>query len=163
MPNITTVVRRMDDTLQVLSKEYLGDPCNQRNFHQGLADFAALAGEMRQVVHETQDIAEEAVSLISQISEATRTVHDVAGEAGASIERVSVKLQDAADEIATAFQQLNTLLVTIRDGNGTAGKILNDARLYEALTDAAQNLDHAITELRALMEKWDADGLKLRL
>ena len=43
------------------------------------------------------------------------------------------------------------------------GKLMNDPKLYNDLTDAAEKLSKLLVELRQLAVAWKADGVKIKL
>ncbi|KKL46294.1 hypothetical protein LCGC14_2346990, partial [marine sediment metagenome] len=51
----------------------------------------------------------------------------------------------------------------IESGQGTAGKLINDPRLYEDLVEATGQLKTTLETLQKLLEKWDAEGVNLKL
>ena len=80
-----------------------------------------------------------------------------------SFDRLSVKSQYAADELAGTLQRFNVLLERVTDGSGTAGRIVNDPRMYESITDAGAKLSLALDEFRELLAQWKADGVKMKV
>jgi hypothetical protein len=62
------------------------------------------------------------------------------------------------------------LLASVQDiteklnkGQGTAGQLLNDPRLYQALVDSAKQLSLTVGELRLLVEQWQQEGVGFKL
>jgi len=161
-PNITTAVMRADAVLKNLNV-FIADADNQRNFKKGLADFAALSGQIRQAVGTTQDAAEEIRDLARRLSKTVDTAERIATDAGQAFQHTAARIQNAADQLAQASRAMNQLLSRISTGQGTAARIVNDPRLYEALTDAAGNLDITLRELRQLIAHWKQDGMKIDL
>jgi hypothetical protein len=47
-------------------------------------------------------------------------------------------------------------------GDGTAGQLVNDPKLYQALVDSAQQLNATVTDLRRLVNQWEQEGVSLR-
>ena len=161
-PNLTTVIMRLDTALKNLNVA-LGDPDNQHNFKQGLADFAALSAELRDVVSESTVVAQEALKLIEQVSSAVTHLDTTAGQAGDAFLQVAAKAQDVSDDLAIVLRHFDDILSQIAAGEGTAGRILRDPRLYESLTDASENLSLAVADLRTLIARWSESGLKIKL
>jgi phospholipid/cholesterol/gamma-HCH transport system substrate-binding protein len=161
-PNVTTAVMRMDKALQNLNV-IIGDVENQRNLKEGLANFSTLAKEMRVAVKETQSFAAEAVKLVDQTSQTVGAIDTAAREINANFQQVGGRIQAAADELAVALKHLDEIFVKISTGEGTAGRVLNDPRLYESLADAGANLNLAIREFRQLLAEWAKQGMKVKL
>ena len=160
-PNITTTVIRLDRALKDLNV-IIGDVENQRNLKQGLADFSVLTSELRETVKHTQQFATEAVKLVEQTSQTINNIDNLAGDFGANFQAVAVKIQSSADALSGCLNRLEQIFGQVASGEGTAGKILNDPKLYESLTDSCENFNQAITEFRALIDQWSKKGLELR-
>ena len=161
-PNVTTAVIRMDTVLKNLNA-FVADVENQKNFRQGMADFGKLAGELRNAISSTEAFAAEAQKLVERTSGAITRAEGVLDQAHQSFEQLSVKSQFAADELARALGKFSVLLERVTDGSGTAGRIVNDPRMYEAITDAGAKLSLAIDEFRELLTQWKADGMKMKI
>jgi hypothetical protein len=48
-------------------------------------------------------------------------------------------------------------------GQGTAGQLVNDPKLYQSLNDTARQLDKTVADLQRLIEQWEQEGIDLRL
>ena len=62
--------------------------------------------------------------------------------------------------ILDRFQSVAT---KVDQGQGTAGKLINDPKLYEALLDSSQELSLTIKDLKRLVEQWEQEGVSLKL
>ena len=51
----------------------------------------------------------------------------------------------------------------IDKGDGTAGKLVNDPKLYEGLSDSAAELHLTIKDLRRLIQQWEQEGVPFKL
>ena len=160
-PNVTTTVIRLDRALKSLNI-ILGDVENQRNIKQGLEDFSALSSEMRETVKHTQQFTTEAVKLVEQTSQTITNIDNLAGEFGSNFQMVAVKVQSSADALSQCLSRIERILGQVDSGEGTVGKILNDPKLYESLTDSSENFNQAITEFRELIDQWSKKGVKLK-
>ena len=138
---------------------YLGDPANQANFKRGLADFSAVSGDLSRVVLQSERIATEALTLIEQIGATAASVDQASAEANTAFQDIAAKVQSLADSMAITFKHLDEILQQISAGKGTAGRVLNDPKLYEALVDTTVNLQLTVVELRELIKQLKAEGL----
>ena len=161
-PNITTAVMRADEVLKNLNI-FLDDPANQQNFKQGMADFAALSGRIHNAIKTAEDVAEEVRQLVRSATRTVDKTQQIASEANQACQRTAARIQNAADELARASGAMSQLFSKVSSGDGTAGRLVNDPRLYEALTDAGRNLELTLQELRRLIADWKQDGLKVDL
>ncbi len=93
------------------------------------------------------------------------TVHNarqLTDEARASLDRLTTRYVAVADELTKTLQRMNGLLVAVREGEGTMGKMVNDPALYNSLQDAADRLNDALKEFQLLIRKWKAEGVPVR-
>ena len=156
--NVTTTVMRMDEMFKNLNV-LVGDPTTQKNFKKALADFSALSSESYAAIKEIRAFTEEAEKLLQKVSNTVGDTGKFVSQAQENLEKTGAKIQIAADEMAQAMQQMNQLLLKLSEGQGTAGRIVNDPRLYEALTDTTENLNLAITDIREQIALWREHGI----
>jgi ABC-type transporter Mla subunit MlaD len=62
----------------------------------------------------------------------------------------------------TMGEQLETIIAKVSKGDGTIGKLMNDPRLYEELSEAAQRLTITLRDLQAMVRKVKEEGLELK-
>jgi phospholipid/cholesterol/gamma-HCH transport system substrate-binding protein len=58
---------------------------------------------------------------------------------------------------------LESVLDKINNGEGTAGKLVNDGRLYEQLLEDSRQLELVIKDLKAFVEQSKEKGLPIKL
>lgn len=162
LPNLTTLITRMDQTLRNLNL-YLDDPDNQKNLKNALADLARVANKADAFMIKIDRLAEDATTLVNQSTSTLHEIGQLSDQAGQEFASLSQRIQSTAEQITLTFQTINQLLAQVQTGSGSASKIINDPRLYEALTDAFENLDLAVTELRQLINDARQQGIKLSL
>jgi hypothetical protein len=61
------------------------------------------------------------------------------------------------------MKQVSSTLEKIERGDGTAGALLTDRRLYEGLVDTTRELQIAIRDLQRLIRQWEQEGVPMRL
>ena len=83
------------------------------------------------------------------------TVKDARGE----IKRMSDNLNQRLGQIAESLQRIQSVTQKIDQGQGTAGKLVNDPKLYDALTDTAAELKLTVKDLRRLIQQWEQEGI----
>ncbi len=68
-----------------------------------------------------------------------------------------------SEELSKTIAELRLVLEKINNGNGTAAKLVNDARLYENLIESSQQMQVLLEELRAFVAKSNKKGLPIKL
>jgi len=134
------VQKKLEDLVDVITalatnaNQIIGDKDNQANIRKTLA-----------AVSEATAQATETLKSLQQFT-------DVGGE----------QLVRIADNLDTAFAEFGHVFAQINAGQGTAGRLIKDDRLYENLVDSTLELQLALDQIK----KWAADardrGLRIK-
>ena len=127
----------------------LGDEQNQANFRTALAEAAGAMGAVKELAHEAKN----------SVRSMTRTATGTAQR----IEKVADTLIGNAEKVSAVMTTLNRTLAKVESGKGSAGKMLNDPKLYNDLVDATDQLSKLMTDLRALIKTWKAEGVGIKV
>ncbi len=109
-------------------------------------DFAATVSNARQV---SANLGEQVETLSRELSQ--------------SVTELRTRYIALADDLSGAIGSMQRLTDDARAGDGTLGRLLRDPRLYENLNDSAERMQSAVDELRLLIQKWEAEGMPLRI
>jgi len=126
------------DSIAALTKnanEIIGDTENKTNLRKTLAN----------------------VTLVTE--QATETLKSVESFSDAGTE----SLTSTAEQLRTTLLELRKLLVKINEGDGTAGRLINDGRLYENLLDSSVELEMTLEQLKILIAEAREEGIKIKL
>jgi methyl-accepting chemotaxis protein len=115
------------------------------------------------MVAKTETVAEETSDLIHHATQTVDTVKQAAGQISDNFERTAARIQLAADELASTLRSFNDIAKKVSAGKGTMGRVINDPRLYEALTDTSNNLSLTLKDLRQLIAQWQEKGIKMKM
>ena len=75
----------------------------------------------------------------------------------------SVTMNDAAERIDSMLAELQGILSKVNSGEGTAGRLLNDGKLYENLLDSSEELRLTLEQLKFLVAEINEKGIKVKL
>lgn len=70
----------------------------------------------------------------------------------AHLDTLTARLSRTSEELDASTESLNSILAKMDRGEGTLGKLVNDDRLYEKATAAAENLQAASEEIALLSQ-----------
>lgn len=73
------------------------------------------------------------------------------------------KLLTTAEKLSSALDSVNRTATKIESGEGSAGKFINDPKLYNNLLEASQQLSQSLKELRQLVSQWKEKGVGIKL
>ena len=143
--------RTLDDLHAVI-----GDEENQANLKLALARFSEAADQASETMTAMESFAEEARATVKQVSETTSS-------SGRNIERLTAKLMENAESVSRLTASLNRAVAKLESGDGSAGRLLNDSKLYNNLAEAADQMDKLLSEMRQLIRHWRSSGVKIRV
>jgi phospholipid/cholesterol/gamma-HCH transport system substrate-binding protein len=78
-------------------------------------------------------------------------------------DQVNKQLGDRLTQIGAILDQMQSVSQKLNTGSGTAGLLMNDPRLYEALVDSTRQLNATVTDLHRLVDQWEQEGVTLHL
>lgn len=170
--------REVGENLKALTDARSSDAVDQGDAQANLATLIqrtdARLAEMRQVIAGIEqyvndpELRENVLATTRNARQLTEKASQVAETAGATIQDAQQRfaaLQERymglADNLSATVTDARTMLASVGEGQGTAGKLLNDPALYNNLNDAAVRLQRAIDEMQILMQKIREEGIEV--
>ncbi|MEM7682304.1 MAG: MlaD family protein [Planctomycetota bacterium] len=160
------VVKALDNILRGPSED----------FHAFVESVAPLAGSVNDILadDQVQSDLRNTLGNVRKISETLETTAAKLDQAADSIpgllDSTEKSIQDLAGDYRGVAQTLTGTLARvdavakqIEQGEGSAGRLLNDPELYENLNDAAQELEAALEDARTLIRQLRAEGVRVDL
>ena len=133
-----------------------GDVENQANIKTSLANLATAAEK-----------ADKAMDAMKEFADETRkSFVKAAGSAdavGKRVDQLALKLIEDAEKISTLLATINRIALQLEKGEGTAGKLLNDPKLYNNLLEATSQTKIMLKEFSDLVKIWKEDGVKIKM
>jgi phospholipid/cholesterol/gamma-HCH transport system substrate-binding protein len=127
----------------------LGDSGTQKNLKNAISDLHTTIAKLNTL----------ADSLQTASTDATTTIKG----AHKDIDALSSQIGDRLTQISTILTTMQSVLTKVDTGQGTAGQLVNDPRLYESLVDTSRQLNQTVTDLKRLIEQWEQEGVYLHL
>lgn len=135
-PEVQRKLENLVDSITALSNnmnQVVGDVDNQANVKQTLENVTLATAQARQTLTSIQQFSDTGTEQLDRLGE---------------------KVGLVADQIEGTLSQLRQLVAKIDAGEGTAGKLVNDGRLYENLLESSQELELMLEQLK----HWAADA-----
>jgi phospholipid/cholesterol/gamma-HCH transport system substrate-binding protein len=79
------------------------------------------------------------------------------------IDELSKQMGDRLLQVSKLLEQFQSIAMKVDQGKGTAGMLINDAKLYENLVDTSKELTLTITDLKLLVKQWTDEGVYIKL
>lgn len=160
-PEVQKKLENLVDSIAALAKnmnEVVGDSDNQANIKQTLENVAAATAQARQTLASIQTFSDTGTDkmeiLEPKVGEAIDSFQKFSDTGTEKLDVLGQKVGDAVDQLEGALSQMRQLMAKIDSGDGTAGKLVNDGRLYENLLESSRELDLMLEQLK----RWAADA-----
>ena len=147
--------KKLDDLITGISafvknsNDVIGDAENKANLKAALANLA--------------DASQQAGDAIRQLKEAAATGKTMLQNADTRTAQLTTSLITTSDKLGEVMTNLDSILTKVNDGEGTAGKLVNDGRLYEQLLEDSKQLHLVLQDLRSFVAQSKEKGIPLKL
>jgi len=118
-----------------------------------------LADDLQQAMASIREAAESASRATDKIDKFSGNLQQVSDQANSTMSDI----RTAAVKLGGVLDHLDSVASKIDKGNGTAGLLVNDARLYQGLVDTSKELNLTIKDLRRVVDQWEKEGVSLKL
>ncbi|MGA2324137.1 MAG: MlaD family protein [Sedimentisphaerales bacterium] len=131
------------------SNDVIGDAENKANLKAALTNLA--------------DASQQAGDAIRQLKEAAATGKTMLQNADTRTAQLTTSLITTSDKLGEVMTNLDSILTKVNDGEGTAGKLVNDGRLYEQLLEDSKQLHLVLQDLKSFVAESKEKGIPLKL
>ena len=134
----------------------IGDPKLKEDVHATLTNIRSAAETVNQIAPKLDKLANDAGATMTD-------VRATVNKAGTQIDSIGKQVGQRLTQIAAALEHFQSIANKIDNGQGTAGQLINDPKLYQALVDSSLQLNATITDLKRLVEQWEQEGISFKL
>lgn len=155
---VTQAGKMIDSAQQTLEgfNKLIADPKLQE-------DLRASLDNVRAASESTKAITARAEKITANLDAAVVTVNDTTKTAQTKIDELSKSMQLRLDQAAATLEQVQQITAKVNAGQGTAGKLVNDPKLYAGLVDTTTELNATVKDLRRLIQQWEQEGVTAKL
>lgn len=157
----SNIVAHVDEQVRKTGKildsvdQLVSDPKLREDVRQAVAS-------IRTATETATRVAAKLEATTGQVSETLGDVKTTIGKTNTSIETVGRQITDRLEQVGRTLANLESITAKIDKGEGTAGALVNDAKLYQSLVDTAKVLNSTVADLKRLAEQWEQEGLHLK-
>jgi phospholipid/cholesterol/gamma-HCH transport system substrate-binding protein len=128
-------------------------------------EFTQTAKEIGQMSEQIRKTAQQFndSGAVTHLDQSIQQISKLANSLQSDADQANKQLTDRLTQIAGVLNQMQSISQKINAGNGTAGLLVNDPRLYEALVDSTRELNASVTDLHRLIDQWEQEGVTLHL
>jgi phospholipid/cholesterol/gamma-HCH transport system substrate-binding protein len=135
---------------------FFGSQENQANLKKSLRELAKAAGSAREAMAAVKAFATAARKTVKDVSQ-------VVDDSGRRLSDLTEKLIADAEKISDVMAGVSGLLAKIDSGSGTAGRLINDPKLYQNLFEATRQMVKLLEDFRLLLKAWNKGGVPIKL
>lgn len=148
-------IARLNKTLDSFNAVF-GDVESQQNVKATLANLRVASEQGIKAMQELKQFAGEARESLKGVDSASSTMKTRVDELGG-------KLVLQADNLGKLLTTLNQVAYKIEQGQGSAGLLLNDPKLYNNLVGASGQLTATLQDLQAMIQLWKTEGATIKM
>ncbi|MFH1371944.1 MAG: MlaD family protein [Planctomycetota bacterium] len=127
----------------------IGDTENKANLKAAMANIA--------------EASKQATAVLQQLQETAAVGKTTLQNADVRMERLTNSLVGTSDKLSEVMTHLGSILDKINNGEGTAGRLVNDGRLYEQLLEDSRQLELVLKDLKSFVAESKEKGVPIKL
>jgi phospholipid/cholesterol/gamma-HCH transport system substrate-binding protein len=147
---IAKVTLIMDEMAQTLESVNNLMAANTDNITEIVKNVDGVTGSVNDMLAKEKKHLEEAMASLSRFSKSLGDNAEQVDSIIGNLNTFSTQLTEAdiVSEISATVEQLNKVLASVNSGDGSVGKLLEDAELYDNLAQASANLTTLLADLQ---------------
>lgn len=160
--NIDAQVKNVGRVIDAMH-DIVGDPKTQVDLKTSIANLREVTDSAKSIATKLDKFADDIQKTSTQASETMSDARTQVTRAGNNIESLSRQMGDRLTQIAKLLDQFQSIAEKVDKGQGTAGALVNDPKLYESLVDTSRELNLTVKDLKRLVQQWEEEGVSLKL
>lgn len=142
------------------ANDIIGDPNNKGNVKTTLAHLSEATANIAIAMDKATEVMAHTQEALDAFKTLATTGTTTLKNADAKAERLVVSVVSASGELNRAISQLRLAVEKVNQGQGTAGRLINDAKLYEKLLESTEQLNVLLKDFKDLVDKVSEKGLR---
>lgn len=126
-------------------------------------DLSAAMASIRTTSDNLQKFTAKLETLTGETSQTLAQVRTTLSDGGKRFDELTTQIGGRLTQVGELLDKFNAIAAHVEKGEGTAGALVKDPRLYESLVDTSKTLNLTIADLRRLVEQWEQEGFTLKL
>ena len=124
-------------------------------------DVRVSIANVRRTSENLQQFSARLDEMSGQLKETLEQVRKTVGDGGQRVNEVARNVDSRLEQVGDILTKLQSAAAKIDKGEGTAGRLVNDPRVYDSLADTSRELSEAAKALKRLIEQWEKEGLSV--
>jgi hypothetical protein len=160
--NLYTAVQRLYRVLTHFDT-VLGDPQVQSNVKLTVDNFRVASEGVKAAVEDLKIFGEQAKAVATAARGTMDKVDKTVVITQEHIDTLGRQLTADADKLSRMLDYFIKVGQQMAEGDGTAGMLLRDPKLYDELLLTFQRLGAAASDMQTLIREWQAQGIGFKL
>jgi phospholipid/cholesterol/gamma-HCH transport system substrate-binding protein len=157
--------QRLDSLAQDIStlvgnlNAVVGDPNTQRELRNTIANMSIASGRLISTVDTINNTLAQVQEAVDQYKALASAGREGLTNLDQRTERLAATLIQTTEELGRAAAQVRQILAKVNHEQGTVGRLINDATLYEELLETATQFQAMTEELTKILQRLEQKGL----
>jgi phospholipid/cholesterol/gamma-HCH transport system substrate-binding protein len=160
--HLDETVREAGEVMRSLH-DYVSDPKMRENITIAIEHFRSVtektdraAENIERFSGNLQKVADDASATLTDARTMIQKTQD-------NVDRVTSQVNDRMMQLSKLLDTFQSISSKIDQGNGTAGMLANDPKLYQNLVETTKQMNETIADLRRLVQQWEQEGVSLKM
>ncbi len=149
--------------LMANANEVLGDKENKENLKASLANIRRLTSKADEVIERAKKSLDTAENALKEIQGFGRDGRATLKSIEARAEVLVDALTEVSEELSGTLAETRQIMEKINSGKGSAGRFVNDGKLYESLLENVDQLQLVLKEVEEFIRHSKKKGVPLKL
>lgn len=142
------------------ANDIIGDPNNKQNVKATLAHLSTATENISVAMKRATEVMDSAEETLAEYKNLATAGTETIKSADAKAERLVSSLVNTSADVSKALSQLRLAMEKVNAGQGTAGRLVNDGRLYEKLLESTEQLNVLLKDFKELVDKVSEKGIR---
>ncbi len=156
--NVSTAVERLNQLLRHFN-DVLGDPEVKSNLREMVENITVASRDAKQIGTDLKAFSADAKRVAAAGTRVVAKVEQTVDNTNTQVTEVAERVKDLSGKLSKILDSVDGIMRTVADGEGTAGKLVRDERLYEELVLTIQRMRDAVDEFKILAKTLQEKGL----
>jgi phospholipid/cholesterol/gamma-HCH transport system substrate-binding protein len=122
-----------------------------------------IADNLKAFSTDLNGLSKQASATMADVQGAVGDARKTIGNANGHLDELSKNINGRIDQIGKVLERFQAIATKVERGDGTAGKLVTDPRLYESMADTAADLRLMVADLRRLVQQWEQEGISFKM
>ena len=155
----------MDSVRGVVSDEKMREDLRaaMSNVRQATEQANQIAAKLDKFSGDLSDLSKQTSATIGDVRTTVVDVRSTVNRAGQHMDVTARNINGKIEQVGKVLEQFQSIAARVDKGEGTAGMLVRDPKLYDSLVSTANTLNLMMGDLRRLVQQWEQEGVSMKL